>query len=390
MTNTQKKIFVSAGEFSGSMYVSGVLQSLLKSHPDLILEGIGGDELKKIGVNILHNSDDWGSIGIVEALKRWKLIAINFQVQKYLEQSMPDLILLVDYPGFNMHLARKAKKLGIPSIYVFPPRKFCVEPDRLTDAVQNIKRVAAEFQPTYDCYEKAGARVDFVGHPMLDLLPIDQPSELRQKLGYSSDDFIVLLMPGSRAQEINLLLPLYEETVQKVYDSKKQLKFVLLGANNFESQQDIKADLESIHNGLEKYGVDIDLCWSNRFELMQIADLALVTSGTATMELTVYGVPMVICYKVSKLTEVLAKFFNKLPKFIGLPNLLANDMIVSEFVQENANANALSQEMLQLIDDQNKRSQLRHQLLEIKEKMGSRGALSRIETMILEELHLNA
>lgn len=388
MTNQRKKIFVSAGEFSGSMYVSGVLQSMLKSHPDLVLEGIGGDELKKIGVNVLHNSDDWGSIGIVEALKRWKLIAINFQVRRYLEQSKPDLVLLVDYPGFNMHLARTAKKLGIPSIYVFPPRKFCIEPDRLTDAVQNIKRVAAEFQPTFDCYKEAGARVDFVGHPMLDLLPVNEPAELREKLGYSSDDFVILLMPGSRAQEINLLLPLYEETVQKMFDSKKQLKFVLLGANNFESQTDIKSELEAIHDGLEKYGVDIDLCWSNRFELMQIADLALVTSGTATMELTVYGVPMVICYKVSKLTEVLAKFFNKLPKYIGLPNLLANEMVVSEFVQENANADILSKEMLELIENEAKRKELRNQLLEIKEKMGSRGALARIEKMILEELDL--
>ncbi|PCJ18407.1 MAG: lipid-A-disaccharide synthase [Candidatus Cloacimonadota bacterium] len=388
--DNKKKIFVSAGEYSGSMYVSGVLKSVKQNYPDLILEGIGGTELKKIGVNTIYNSDDWGSIGIVEALKRWKLIWINLKVQKYLEESKPDLIILVDYPGFNMHLARKAKKLGIPSIYVFPPRKFCVDASRLTDAVNNIKRVAAEFQPTFDCYKEAGACVDFVGHPMLDLLPVGDPQALRQDLGFQKKDFIILLMPGSRAQEINLLLPLYEETVQKIYQNKKNLKFVLLGANNFESQENMKSELESIHSNLKKYGVDINLSWENRFNLMQVADLALVTSGTATMELTVYGVPMVICYKVSKLTEVLAVFFNKLPKYIGLPNLLANEMIISEFIQEEANSENLSKEILKLVDDDKKRAQLKKQLLEVKEKMGSKGALARIETMIVEELGLKS
>jgi len=382
----QKRVFVSAGEYSGNVYVASVIRDLAKRHPELKFEGVGGTELGDSGVKILYNSDQWGSIGLVEALKRWKLVLVNQGIRTYLEQTRPDLLLLADYPGFNMPLARKARSLGIPTVYLFPPRKFARDSSRIKDAAQNITRVAAEFEPTYTTYLEAGARVDFVGHPMLDLLPDLNREKLREKYSINGGDKVVLLMPGSREQELVLLLPLYKEISKILSSHIPSLRFHLLGAQNLKSNPKISKELELFEKEQLEQGISVRLSWENRFEHMCIADFAVATSGTATLELACYQVPMAICYKVTPLTAFLAKWFSKIPKFIGLPNLLANECIVPEYVQDRACASEMVPFIEECLGSQEKLAQIRADLGRSISKLGGRGAIARVNRLILEEL----
>lgn len=382
----RKRVFVSAGEYSGNVYVASVIRDLANRYPQLQFEGIGGTELAQSGVKILHNSDQWGSIGVIEALKRWKLLLVNRGICTYLEQTRPDLLLLADYPGFNMPLARKAKSLGIPSVYLFPPRKFARDSTRVQDAAKNITRVAAEFEPTFKTYQEAGARVDFVGHPMLDLLPSLNREELRSQSGISADEKVVLLMPGSREQELVLLLPLYKDLSKILSERIPSIRFHLLGAQNLKMNPRIRKELEGFEREQLNQGIPIKLLWDNRFEQMCISDFAIATSGTATLELACYQVPMVICYKVTPLTAYLARWFSKLPEFIGLPNLLADACIVPEYVQEKASAEEMIPFIETSLNSDEKLASIRESLRCAIAKLGERGAIARVNRLILEEL----
>ena len=387
-STNRRKIFVSAGEYSGSVYVASVVRQLRQQYPELEFVGVGGRELEDSGVRILYNSDQWGSIGIMEALKRWYLFPINWKIQNYLEAEKPDLLFLSDYPGFNMHLARKAKQVGIPCVYLFPPRKFAQSPNEIQDAAQNIKRVAAEFEPTYTVYKNAGATVDFVGHPMLDSLPKMNRSELRIKHELDSNERVILVMPGSRQQEIQLLLPVYEQVVVKLSKQLPNLRFHLLGAENLADLRSISSLFENSCARMRQKGVNVELYWSDRFEHMCVADMALVTSGTATLELSFYQVPMVICYKVTKMTAMLAQVFTHLPEYIGLPNLLSNKQIVPEFIQNEATPENVSAALLKVLEDPEEHNRVSDLLGDALSKLGSQGAIGRINRLIIEELDL--
>ncbi len=388
---TRKRIFVCAGEYSGSLYMSATVKSILQDYPDFEIYGIGGSEMQKAGARLLHNSDSWGSIGLVEALKRWYLIPVNFAMRKRLSQDRPDLVLLADYPGFNMHLARRAQSLGIPCVYLFPPRKFANSAVDVKEAASVIRRVAAEFLPTYEVYQEAGARVDFVGHPMLDTLPRLDREGLRGKNGVGEDEMLVLVLPGSRAQEVSLMLPLFAKTIPLLHARYPGLRFHVLGAENLKSDSSQNVHLEQFTQNLKQQGIEIQLIWEDRFSQMQMADFALVTSGTATMELMVYGVPMVICYKVSILTEILARcIFYQLPEHIGLPNLLAGTRLVPELVQRQATPENVASEVLKILKDPKKLAEIRDQFNEVSAKLGGVGSVNRLKSVIYEELGLRA
>jgi lipid-A-disaccharide synthase len=386
MEKLSKKVFVSAGEYSGSVYVAAVIRELRGRYQGLEFEGVGGCELENAGVRILHNSDRWGSIGIVEALKRWKLILVHFQVCAHLEKSKPDLLILADYPGFNMALCRKAREMGIPTVYLFPPRKFARSAKSVRDAAAQISRVAAEFRTTFDTYQEAGANVDFVGHPMIDMLPRPDRSKLRSKLELEANEKVVLLMPGSRHQELALLLPLFKELVVDLASQEKGLRFHLLGAGNLKDEERIRSRFETFVREMKQRGIPIELFWKNRFEQMCVSDFAIVTSGTATLELAYYRVPMVICYKVTRMTAFLARFFSRIPPYIGLPNLLANNLIVPEFVQEKALAPEIVKDVLQRLHSPETLEKMRTQLGLAVEELGEPGSISRIIQVILDEL----
>lgn len=384
-----KRVFVSAGEYSGSLYMASILRRFHELHPEVKFFGVGGSEMQEAGVELLYNSDSWGSIGLVEAFKRWRLIPVNFHLRRILEKEKPDLLLLADYPGFNMPLVRKGQGLGIKSVYLFPPRKFARRAEEVAEAAKAITRVAAEFEPTYTAYLKAGAQVDFVGHPMLDILPREDRHLLREKNGIQADEKLVLVMPGSRAQEVSMLLPEFAGTLPLIHAKVPKVRFVMLGASNFEKDSCICECLKAFCERQRKAGLNIELVFENRFHWMQQADFALVSSGTATMELLVYGVPMIICYRVSLLTEVLARTLTReLPDNIGLPNLLAGKRIVPEFIQRQATPEVMAKAAIELLLSQELQDQMRLEFEDIRAKLGGTGSIDRLCRALAEELGL--
>jgi lipid-A-disaccharide synthase len=387
MSSGGKRVFISAGEYSGSLYAARVVEQFCQDYPEVYFEGIGGSEMAEVGVKLLYNSDKWGSIGIIEALKRWRLIGINLSVQRYIRKTRPDLLVLIDYPGFNMHLVRLAAKIGIPTVYLFPPRKFATDPSEIRDAASTIKRVAAEFAPTYEVYRKAGADVEFVGHPALDALPVFDRQHLRREYGLAENEKLVLLMPGSRAQEIELLLPLFGEVLGRLCKDKELhgLRFHVLGAENLSSDILFRSRLEGFVSEMQKMDFPVHLFWKDRFAHMGMADMAFVASGTVTLELTIYEVPMLICYKVSLLTEFLARFHH-LPKYIGLPNLLANRQLVPEYVQSGARAEPIAEFMTKMLKSERLLSEFKDELKTVRPLLGEAGSIAKIQRIMCEEL----
>lgn len=387
MSNGTKRIFISAGEYSGSLYAARIVEKFRLAYPQIIFEGIGGSEMEKVGVQLLYNSDHWGSIGLIEALKRWRLIGINLKMQKYIQNTHPDLLLLIDYPGFNMHLVRRATKNNIPTVYLFPPRKFVSEPQEVREAAQTIKRVAAEFSSTFEVYKQAGANVEFVGHPALDSLPKLNRQELRQCYGLKEQEHLILLMPGSRAQEIELLLPLFKDVVERLCVDKQlhNLRFHVLGAENLNVDRQLHPKLEAFVAEMQAKNFPVHLFWEGRFSHMAMADLAFVASGTVTLELAIYEIPMLICYKVSKLTEFLARFHH-LPHYIGLPNLLAGRQLVPEYVQAGAQADIIAADIAKMLNSPAILWEMKENLRTVRHSLGEEGSIAKMQRIICEEL----
>lgn len=377
-----------AGEYSGTVYGAAVARQIREHIPQVRISGVGSPEMAEAGVELLFDSSNWGGIGPVEALKRSYLYLVYLRLKRIIASDPPDLILLVDYPGFNMLVARYAKSLGIPTLYFFPPGKFCQKAEQITDAARTVTRFAAPFRATYDRYSEAKANVSFVGHPMLDLLPtIDDPTGIRKELSVPEMARpLIGILPGSRHQEVRMHSPLLCECARQLAEDYPDVHFIVPIANvNAEEYRSlVEADVERF---LRSQGISVNVVVGRAYEVMAVSDLLLVTSGTATLEAAYYRVPMVITYKTTSLTKFLSRvLLRKYPRFFGLPNLLAERQIVPEFIQDAFVPKRVSDAAKDLLDNSERAAQVRKDLDEVVRKLGARGATDRVARMAVEML----
>lgn len=371
------KIFISAGEASGDLNGASVAATLRNIRPDIRLYGMGGEMMRVAGVEIVYDIADLGVMGIVEIAKSLpKLFRLRDFLADWMARERPDVLVVIDYPGFNTRLAKVAKRLGIPVISYISPSAWAWSRGRAKDVAETVTKVAAIFPFEADVYRQAGADVVFVGHPLLDIVKPSLPKDEAYRLfGADPARPVVLLMPGSRRQEIDKLLPVMLAATEKIAESVPDCQIFLPVASTISR--------EILQNIIDGYNIKVRLTAGNTYDLMNIGTVAVAASGTATLEAAIMGLPTVIVYKVAPLTYLLGKMLVKIPH-IGLPNIVAGRRIVPELLQDEASAANIARETLPIVTDPAVRGRIAADLADVRRKLGESGAVGRVAEVILE------
>jgi len=374
---SELKILISATEVSGDMHAANLVEAIRRINPGTKFVGIGGERMQKAGVDIRSITTHMGTIGVLEGVKYYPFfLKIRSMMKKILLKERPHLLVLIDSRDFNLGIARLGKKFGIPAVYYIAPPVWAWPDHKGKRVARTLDRIIAIFPFEAEIYRECGAKVAFVGHPLLDIVkPSMSKEEVYHKFSLNSGGFIIGLLPGSREQEINNLLPLMLSTAAEVSKRLKNVQFLLPLASS------VFAD--RITRIVNKSEVSVKIVTDGVYEVMNISHLIITSSGTATLEASCLGTPMIIVYKTSLSTWLMGKILLKLP-YIGFPNILANKMIVPELLQFQAKPDRLSNLVLELLNHPQKLETMRMGLRKVVKKLGEPGAIDRAAKVIME------
>jgi len=371
------KIMFSVGEASGDMHGASVANALKLLQPDIELFGMGSKAMRSAGVRVDYDIAGQGIMGLVEVVKNLgKLFELRDNLAALMDKERPDALVVIDYPDFNMRLAKIAKSKGIPVVSYISPSAWAWRRSRAKGVAETVDKVAAIFPFEAEIYSEAGADVTFVGHPLLDIVkPAMSKDEACRYFQADPTRPVILLMPGSRQQEIAKLLPVMLEACQLIIKQMPDCQFYLPIASTISQ--------EILQNIIDSYQVPVTLTTEYTYDLMGLASIAIAASGTATLETSIMGAPTVILYKMAPLTYFLGKFLVKIPD-IGLPNIVAGRRIVPELLQDNANPQNIACETLKLLTNEQVYSKVKGDLADVKAKLGQTGAVNRVAQVILK------
>ena len=369
------KILISAGEASGDIHAAAVTAALKRIDSTTEVFGMGGDELRAAGGEVLFDIKDHGVMGFVEVIKKLPdLFKLRREFARVMDERKPDCLVVVDYPGFNMKLAKLAHDKGIPVVSYIAPSAWAWNKGRAKNVAKIVDKVACIFPFEYDVYKEAGAPVEFVGHPLVDIVhPTMERAEAEAWVGKVPGRPLVLLMPGSRLMEIERMLDVILEGAKLLKKQMPEVQFAMPRAGTI--------PIEMLQGKIKASGLDVKITEGHNYDLFSVADLALATSGTVTLEAAMCGLPSVILYRTSAITAFIARRVINIPN-IGLPNIVAGRQILPELLQEELTPAKLAATAVELLAPE-RRPQLEANLAYMKERLGEPGAVKRVAQLIL-------
>ncbi len=375
-----KHIVIIAGEESGDIHASVLIKQLKKSYPDIRVSGIGGKHMQEAGAELISDLARYGVTGLTEVVRYLNVIRKAFNaVKKHLEDQKPDLLILVDYPGFNLRLAKYAKKqLGLRILYYISPQIWAWKANRIHTIKECIDRMAVILPFEKSIYEKAGVPVSFVGHPLVEKMSLTPNTHnSREQLGLPLDARIFALLPGSRTHEIERHMPVLRDTAKLLYQKNPNIQFVVPMAGTIDS------DLITAY--FAKMNLPVTFIKGKAIECMSASDFVIVASGTASLECALLQKPMCIIYKSSFLTYHMAMLLIKV-RFLGLCNLLVNKMMVPEFLQYDCNAIELYQYISNFSQDSDQPEKMVNQLSALKDSLSLNKSDCTLFELVVSEL----
>lgn len=367
LVKNARRIMIVAGEASGDIYGADLVSEALKLAPDLHFFGIGGARMREAGVETLVDSSDMAVVGLVEVIKHFDVISSAFRTLKQIVlNDSPDLLILIDYPGFNLRLAKVAKKAGVKVLYYISPQIWAWRQGRVKKIARLVDHMAVILPFEAPFYQRAGVPVTFVGHPMLDLVSVAlDRSAAASSFNLDPSRKIIGLFPGSRRNEIERLLPVIIVAAAKLKERFPDIQFILPLASTLHS--------DDIAPLLTAANLDVTITRDRIHDMITACDAVISVSGTVTLEIALVGTPMVIIYKLSPLTYQLAKRLVKVDN-IGLCNIVAGETVVQELIQDQANPEAIAAEIGKLLTDHAYQAAIVGKLGEVRSKLGSGGA----------------
>lgn len=369
------KILISAGEASGDVHAAAVTKALKKIDPSCEVFGMGGDCLREAGGEVLFDIKEHGVMGFIEVVKKLPaLFKLRSDFGRVMDERRPDCLVTVDYPGFNMKLAKLAKDKGIPVVSYIPPSAWAWNKGRALKVARLVTKIASIFPFEYDVYKEAGADVEFVGHPLIDIVKpeLDRKQAL-DFAGKQSGRRLILLLPGSRLMEIQKMLPTLLDAAKLISAQEPDIDFAMPRASTIPK--------EMLEGMIEKSGLKVKIVEGHIYDVMSVADLALATSGTVTLEAALCGLGCVIVYKTSPISAFIARRVINIPD-IGLPNIVAGRHILPELLQEDFTPEKTAQEALHLLEPE-RNAQMKQDLECVRERLGAPGAVNRVAELVL-------
>ncbi len=362
MSKQQPSIMFIAGEASGDSHAAYLIKEILAEKPNIHCFGIGGDEMQKAGADIHFNLAKYGEFGIREILKN---ICMFYRVFKWVKQTLkeqkPDLLVLVDNAGFNLRVAKVAKRLGISVFYFISPQVWASRAGRIKTIRENVDHIAVILPFEKALYEKHDVPVSYVGHPLLSTVVTSMDEQTaRAHFGLKSDSRVIGLMPGSRPSEIKRLMPIIYDSAKRLLTDYPDLEFILPVASSL--------SVAKIQEHLPANDLPIHYIHDHRYDALSLCHSVITSSGTATLELSLLGKPMVIIYQVSALTYHVGKYLVKISS-MGLCNLLSDTPFIPELFQEQVNADNIVHEIKRYFDDEVYYSATQAKLLTIKHNL---------------------
>lgn len=369
------RVMISAGEASGDIHAGAVAAALKQIDSSIEVFGMGGECLRAAGGEVVFDIKDHSVMGFVEVVKKLPdILRLKRDFVQLMRERKPDVFMTIDYPDFNMRVAKIAHEMGIPVLSFIPPSAWVWRKGRAKKVAGFADKVACIFPFEYEVYKEAGANAEFVGHPLVDIVkPSMTRAEAEVWVGKDSSKKLVLLMPGSRLMEIEKTLPTLLEAGKLLQKQRPEVQFVLPRAGTI--------PLELLESKIKASGLEVRITEGHNYDLFSIADLALATSGTVTLEAALCGLGSVIVYRAAALTFFIAKLFVKIPH-IGLPNIVAGRQVMPELLQDDFTPARVAEEAMKLLEEP-RNAELHRDIAEVKKRLGAPGAVQRVAELII-------
>jgi lipid-A-disaccharide synthase len=370
MARQSKQVMLVVGEASGDIHAAHLVKALTEKDQTLRFFGVAGEQLKRTDFDVLFDASDLSGMGLVELVGSvrniWKAYRI---LRRAMRERRPDLLVLIDFPDFNLRLARLAKELEIPVLYYVSPQIWAWRRGRVHQIAQRVDHMAVVFPFEVPFYEKRGVKVSFVGHPLLDIVRTRESREsLLTQIGLDTGKQTIAILPGSRRGEIAYHLPILLQAALRLNQDAK-MQFLVIRASTVN-----RRELEAV---LERIPLKIPIVEDQRYDAVNACDLAWTASGTATVETALLLKPMIVVYRVSWLTYAIAKILVRV-KHVGMVNIMAGERVVPELIQADFTAESVVKETRNLLGNEELRERIVRKLFALREKLGVPGAACRV------------
>jgi lipid-A-disaccharide synthase len=373
-----KKILLVAGEVSGDLHGSHLVEAIQRIEPEVEFFGVGGEGLERRGMKLLYRTHSLSVVGITEVFVKLRTILKALRgLKKSLEREKPDLVILIDFPDFNLRLAKIAHRRGFPILYYISPQVWAWRPNRIKSIARLVKKMIVLFPFEVSLYESAGVDVEWVGHPLLDIVkPILSKEEAFQQFGLDPKRRTIGLLPGSRVHEVERLLPPLLASAHLLQREIPDLQFIIPLASGIPKTILLSYIKNSPVKVVEHYPYDV----------MNLSELLITASGTATLEGAILGKPMIIIYKVSRPSYWIGRALIRVDH-IGLVNLVAEKEIAPELIQKDVHPQRIAEEALRILRDPILSRKMADSMGEVRQRLGEPGAAQRAARIVTSLLH---
>lgn len=379
MVNKSSELLIITGEVSGDLIGASLIKELKKLNSSLKIVGIGGNKMKGEGMEIIYHIDQMAFLGFVEVLKHLPFIKkVQRSLLEIVEKRKIKYAVLIDYPGFNLSMAKKLKALGVKNIYYVSPQIWAWGKSRINKMKTLVNKMLVVFPFEKELYEKSGINVEFIGHPIIER--VDQydfltKEELYNKFNLEKEKELLLIMPGSRNQEVKKIFPESLKAANRLAD-KFNLQIVVACSENMD---------ENIFNDLGSFG-SFKLIKGYNYDLMRDAKFGIIKSGTSTLEAGYFSLPMVIVYRTSFFTYFIGRQLITLDR-IGMVNIILDGKVIPELIQSEVNEETIFSEAVKILSSKQNYDLKKRKLENIKNKLGKIGASKSAAKLIIEQMN---
>jgi lipid-A-disaccharide synthase len=376
-----KKIMIMSGEASGDLHGANLAREIWQQDPAMVIYGVGSKQMQEAGVRMLADAKEISVVGITEVLTHLGVIhRVYASLKRFLKHERPDLLVLIDFPDFNIMLGKAAQRLGIPVLYFISPQVWVWRKGRIKAIARLVKAMIVVFPFEVPLYEKAGVDVRFVGHPLTDVVRSELTREQAKSVfGLDASRRTIALLPGSRKSELTHLLPDMLAAAKILSTRFEDLQFILPVAPTL--------DQRFVRMFVQQCGVPVRMIEGRVYDVLRASDAAIVTSGTATLETGLMAIPMVIVYRVSAITYfILSRLVHSGLKHVGLVNIVADERLVPELIQEELTPQHIADAVARMLTDPVYYDQIRTGLDRVRKRLGDAGASARAASVVREFL----